>query len=239
MFVIPAIDLLNGECVRLTQGDYSRREVYSGSPVDVAKQFEDQGATWLHVVDLDGAKQGTPSNLAAVELIRRSTSLKIEFGGGIRTETDLNLAWSAGADRLILGSILVRDKSQAEAWFQEHGDRLVAGIDTKNGIAATGGWINADGGDGLALAKEFVKAGCQRVIVTDIETDGALQGPNLAMMALWARELPCAVIASGGVSCLQDVVELARTGVEAVIVGKALYVDRFNLNSAFEILKNI
>ncbi len=232
MLILPAIDLIDGQCVRLYQGDYNQKKIYNADPVEVARDFEAQGATWLHVVDLDAAKSGVPENTSAITEILAKTSLQLEVGGGVRSLESAKALLDLGVKRVIIGTKLAQDPEMARALFQTFGDRVVAGIDTRDGMVATHGWQSDSGLDGLTFAKTLAGLGCQRVIVTDIATDGALQGPNLPMMAQWCRSLSIPVIASGGVSSLADLVALQANGTEGVIVGKALYENRFTVAEA-------
>jgi phosphoribosylformimino-5-aminoimidazole carboxamide ribotide isomerase len=235
VLILPAIDIIGGQCVRLTEGDYGQKRVYDQSPVEAARQFADQGAEWLHVVDLDGAKSGRPDNLEMIREIAQIPGLKVELGGGIRSRRQALTVLDAGVDRVILGSALLQAPDEAKSLFKELGERVVAGIDMRDGMASVEGWLDDSDVDGLALAQELAEAGCQRVIATDIATDGRLQGPNLALMAEFAEQLDIAVIASGGVSCLADLEALSSTGVEGVIIGKALYEGRLTLQDALKI----
>lgn len=232
MLLLPAIDLLDGRCVRLMQGDYARATDYAADPVDVAKGFEDEGATWLHLVDLDGAKAGAPRHLDAVKRIAVGTSLKIEFGGGIRSVEMARAALDLGATRVVAGTRLTEDEATAQLFFEALGDAVVAGIDARDGIVATHGWTQGAGVDAIAFARRMAELGCQRVAFTDVATDGALQGPNLAATRAMVEALPIPVVASGGVAGLSDLDALARTGVEAAIVGRALYEGRFTVAEA-------
>jgi phosphoribosylformimino-5-aminoimidazole carboxamide ribotide isomerase len=232
VLILPAIDILGGKCVRLTHGDYDRTSVYGDDPAEQAKEFEDAGAEWLHVVDLDGAKEGKPVNVDAVRRIRASTGMKIELGGGIRSRSTALEVLEIGVDRVILGSALLSSPDEAAGLFQDLGDQVVAGIDMRDGMAAAHGWLTDSKVDGLELAKELEKNGCRRVIATDIATDGAMSGPNLEMIRRFAASLKMPVIASGGVTSIQDLRDLASAGAEGAIVGKALYEDAFSLEQA-------
>lgn len=234
MLVIPAIDLISGEAVRLRQGDYGQKRVYSPNPVDLAQEFEHFGATWIHIVDLDGAKSGSPANLSVLESVRGQTGLKIQWGGGIRTAEAFRTALQVGADRVVVGSRLVMDLEECAAWVTEFGDRVVAGIDMRNGMASTAGWGVDSEIDGLSLGLNLSRLGCHRFVVTDIATDGMLEGPNLAMIRDWVERCPGAIVASGGVSSQGDLENLAATGCEAVIVGKAIYEGHLNLKQLWQ-----
>lgn len=239
MLILPAIDLIGGRTVRLTQGDYARVTDYDLDPVEVAKGFEREGATWLHVVDLDGAKAGAPVNLDVVRRIHAATGLQIEFGGGLRDLASVQSALSAGVARAVVGSRLAQDLDFARQAFDRFGERLVAGIDTRDGMVATHGWLETGSLGGVDLARRLVELGCRRIITTDIATDGAFTGPNLAWLTEMASAVPVPVIASGGVATLADfeaLQALPAPGVEGVIVGKALYEERFTLSEALAAL---
>lgn len=233
MFVIPAIDIIDGQAVRLRQGDYAQKTVYDSDPYDAARRFEQAGAKWLHVVDLDGAKAGTPQNLEIIKKIRDRTALKIELGGGIRDESKIKAAISAGAHRVILGTRIAGDLELVGQWLQDYKAAIVAGIDMKDGLVATAGWEKTASIKGLELGKKLAKMGCKRFIVTDIATDGMLAGPNISMIQQWVDQVDGKIIASGGVSCYQDIESLADTKCEAVIVGKAIYENKLDLNILF------
>jgi phosphoribosylformimino-5-aminoimidazole carboxamide ribotide isomerase len=234
MLIIPAIDLRAGKCVRLIQGDYAQETVYSDDPLETARSFVQQGAAWIHVVDLDGAKVGSPQNLGVVERMANECSAKIEFGGGVR---DLDIAKSVlrtGVARVIIGSRLLGDRFKVEEIFREFGNQAVAGIDARNRRISVSGWTQDSDIDVLDLAKDMEALGAKRFIVTDIATDGMLAGPNASLMQEFAEALNSPVIASGGVSCLEDLKALAAIGgnLEGAIVGRALYEGRFSVSEA-------
>jgi len=232
VLVIPAIDLIDGKTVRLTQGDYDRKTDYGIDPVEVAMSFEADGAEWLHVVDLDGAKAGSPQNLGVLRRIADATHLKIEFGGGLRDASMMEQAFAHGATRIVIGSRLAQDLAFAREVFGLYGNRVVAGIDTRNGMVATHGWLDTQALDGIELARRMVDLGCSRIITTDIARDGSLEGPDFDGLMRMANAVPVPIIASGGVANLADIEALRRLpapGVEGVIVGKALYEGRFTL----------
>ena len=226
--VLPAIDLRNGKCVRLAKGDYARETVYSDAPADQARVWEDGGAEIIHVVDLDGARNGAPANLAAVRAITDAVSIPCELGGGIRSMNDAAQAFEAGVSRIILGTVACREPELVRKMIDAFGaDKVVVGIDAKNGKAAVAGWLDTTGFDALELAADFAEMGVERFIYTDIDTDGMLSGPNLTAQADLCDKVPkCKIIASGGVSSPRDVANLAalrKRNLEGVIVGKALY----------------
>ncbi|MBW7927450.1 MAG: 1-(5-phosphoribosyl)-5-[(5-phosphoribosylamino)methylideneamino]imidazole-4-carboxamide isomerase [Fimbriimonadaceae bacterium] len=232
MVIFPAIDLLGGRCVRLVQGDYDRSTVYDDNPLAPAKTFVAEGAAWLHVVDLDGARSGTPVNTEVIRAIVAETGARVQVGGGVRSLEHAQRLLDCGVERVIVGSALVRGTIPPEAWFDALGDRLVAGLDARNGEVAIEGWLEGTGLGVVAFAQELAARGAKRVIYTDIAVDGSLAGPSLASTRALAEALAIPVIASGGVSCLDDLRRLAALGVEGAIVGKALYEGRFTLAEA-------
>ena len=229
--IIPAIDVIDGRCVRLTQGDYSRSKIYSGVPVDVAKGFEDCGVKMLHLVDLDGARSKRPVNLGVLEEIASSTSLKVEFGGGIKSGQSVSDVFNAGASRVVCGSIACSAPETFMEWIRKYGgERIVLGADAMNGKVAVNGW-NEDSGLSLyELLENYSGTGLKSVIVTDISRDGMLEGPSVDLYSsLISRFQELTVIASGGVGKIDDIVALDRAGVESVIVGKAIYEGKITL----------
>jgi len=234
MLMIPAIDLLGGQTVRLMQGDYDRQISYAADPVETAQEFADAGADWIHVVDLDGARTGSQANLGVIERIARAVPGKLEVGGGVRSMEAAQRLLDIGVGRVIFGTALVRDPDLASVAFRELGERAVAGIDARDGRVATAGWTEASELLAVDLMQLMVQAGARRFIVTDIAKDGELTGPNLAFMQELAAAVQAAVIASGGVGNLDDLAALAALdpAPEAVIVGRALYEGRFTVAEA-------
>lgn len=232
--VIPAIDIRGGRCVRLLQGDYDRETVYGDDPAAMAREWEAQGAPRLHVVDLDGAREGRPVNRAEVAAICEAVAIPVEVSGGLRTMDDLEAAAGLGAARLQLGSAAVRNPDLVNTAAERFPGMVVVAVDTSAGEALTEGWREGSGADALALAKEMVARGAPRIMVTDVARDGALEGPNVALAAEFAGALPVPVVASGGVTTADDLRALAETGCEGAIVGKALYEGRFTLAEALE-----
>ena len=226
MYLLPAIDILDGRAVRLAKGDYSQVTVYNDDPVDQARKFEAQGATWIHVVDLDGARTGVPENIAIVERIVRETSLSVEVGGGIRTLKTLERLADIGATRMVLGTALVNDPDLARAAVERvGGDRLTAGIDAKGGEVAVSGWIEGSGVAACDLAREMGKAGFKHIVYTDIARDGMQTGIDVQAYVDMANAFGNPVIASGGVASLADIERLAPVAesIEGVITGRAVY----------------
>jgi phosphoribosylformimino-5-aminoimidazole carboxamide ribotide isomerase len=237
MLILPAIDLVEGRCVRLTQGDYAKEIEYSGDPVDIAKRFEASGAKWIHIVDLDGARLGQLQNSAVVENIARKTQLSIELGGGIRTLANAQCALELGVARVIVGSKVIQDPDAAAAIFGCLGESAVAGIDARNGKVAISGWKETSSLNVGDVCVWVEANGGKRIILTDIAKDGMLQGPNMDLLEeiLSATSIP--VIQSGGISSLEDIralSDLKSRPVEGAIVGKALYEQRFDLAEAIE-----
>ncbi len=232
--VIPAIDIRGGRCVRLLQGDYDRETVYGDDPASVAREWEAQGAPRLHVVDLDGAREGRPVNRAEVAAICEAVAIPVEVSGGLRTMHDLEAAAALGAARLQLGSAAVRNPDLVNRASERFPGMVVVAVDTRAGEALTEGWREGSGADALTLANEMVARGAPRIMVTDVARDGALEGPNVALAAEFAAALPVPVVASGGVTTADDLRALAETGCEGAIVGKALYEGRFTLAEALE-----
>jgi len=229
--VIPAIDLMDGHCVRLVQGDYSRSTTYPRDPVELARLFQGLGLDWLHVVDLDGAKAGWPVNLATVEALA-ATDIGIELGGGIRTAEHIQQALDSGAGQVILGSSLVSNWDDLPRWLDRFRGRLVAGVDARDGQVAVHGWQETTAVPALELIARLEGLGFGRVICTDIATDGTLAGPNLDQLRDVARSTRMEVTASGGIGSVADiqaVAALAGLGVTGVIVGKAFYDGRISL----------
>ncbi len=238
--IYPAIDMRGGNCVRLLQGDYGKETVYGDSPFDMAKQFADAGATWIHMVDLDGAKDGKRVNDKFVIQAAQSLDAKVQIGGGIRTEADIAHYLERGVERVIIGSIAVSNPEFAIEMIKKYGSHIAVGIDAKNGYVATHGWITTSELKAVDLGKRFADAGAETFIFTDIATDGMLSGPNVAAIEQMAVETGKSVIASGGVSSLADLTALQALygkGVTGSIVGKALYEGRFTVSQALEEVK--
>ncbi len=236
MILLPAIDIIGGRTVRLTEGDYSQEKGYDMTPVEAAISFEEAGAEWIHLVDLEGAKAGHPVNTAALKEVRHNVKAKLEVGGGIRSlESALQLI-DLGIDRVVIGSRAIEDPKAAVLMIQRLGAKAAIGLDLRDGRPAIHGWTKVADFDGLALAKQLESEGAGCFIVTDIATDGRLSGPNLALMTLFAQELKAEVIASGGVAELKDLADLAKTGAAGVIVGKAFYEGRFTALEAVNLL---
>ncbi|MBE6214831.1 MAG: 1-(5-phosphoribosyl)-5-[(5-phosphoribosylamino)methylideneamino]imidazole-4-carboxamide isomerase [Bacteroidales bacterium] len=229
--IIPAIDLIDGKCVRLTQGDYARKKEYSKDPLEMAKEYEDCGIRRLHIVDLDGAKAKRPCNLAVLEKIAGATSLDIEWGGGIKDSSALRSALDAGAGRIICGSIAVDDRWEFTSWLSAFGpSRIILGADVREGKVATHGWLKDSGLSLDELMGWYVPEGLSQMICTDISKDGMLQGPDFEFYTDLMQSWPSVdVTLSGGISCMEDIVKADESGLHSVIVGKAIYEGRINL----------
>jgi len=231
MKIIPAIDILDGKCVRLTQGDYEQKKIYNENPVEVAKQFEEAGLQYLHVVDLDGAKAGTIKNFKIIEKLVRETSLKLDVGGGIKTENDIQSLFNMGVAQVNLGSIAAKNQKLVSTWFDTFGvDRIIISADVRNEKIALHGWqeqTTISVYDFINLFEE------PRLFVTctDIATDGMLSGPNVSLYQNLLEQFPgLRLIASGGVSQISDLALLKKLNVEGVIIGKAIYENKISLN---------
>lgn len=238
--IYPAIDMRGGKCVRLLQGDYQKETVYGDSPFEMAQQFANAGAAWIHMVDLDGAKDGQRVNDKFVIQAAQNLDAKVQIGGGIRTEADIVHYLERGVERVIIGSIAVSNPEFAIEMIQKYGTHIAVGIDAKNGYVATHGWLTTSELKAVDLGKRFADAGAETFIFTDIATDGMLSGPNVAAIEQMAVETGKSVIASGGVSSLEDLTVLQalfEKGVTGAIVGKALYEGRFTVREALEEVK--
>ncbi len=240
MIVIPAIDLAAGKCVRLRQGDMNQQTVYSDSPADMARHWEEQGAEILHVVDLDGAMGGRLANLPAVEAIVGAISIPVELGGGLRTADDVARVLGLGVQWAIMGTSALRNRPEVETAIKRFPGRLIVGIDARDGKVAVSGWTETSDISAVDLAKQMQGLGVTRLICTDIATDGMLVGPNLESLRTIAEAVDIAVIASGGVSKLEDIVALKALeplGVIGAITGKALYEGTLELKAAMAAAK--
>lgn len=235
-FVIyPAIDIRGGKCVRLVQGDYNRETIYNDNPVEVAKSWEAQGGSFIHLVDLDGAKAGIPVNHELIGEIARSVGVPVQLGGGLRTIEDVKKLLSLGVSRLIIGTAAIEDRAFTEAVLGTYGDKVAIGIDARNGYVATRGWLETSEVKAEVLAKELAAKGAETFIFTDISRDGMMQGPNVEAIAALAKTSGKTVIASGGVTVQDDLLKLAAyadQGIGGAIVGKALYTGNIDLEQA-------
>jgi phosphoribosylformimino-5-aminoimidazole carboxamide ribotide isomerase len=241
MEVIPAIDLLDGKCVRLYQGDYAQSEIFHDNPVAVARSWEEQGATRLHVVDLDGAKAGKSTNLSVIEAIVGAISIPVQVGGGIRDRDSLVRLLNLGIQRGILGTVAVEKPELVTQLCQEFPQQVVVGIDARSGKVATRGWLETSSIQAIDLAQRMAQAGAAAIIYTDIHRDGTMSGPNMEALRELASHIEIPVIASGGISSLTDLLSLLALepiGVTGVIVGKAIYTGDVNLQEAVQAVGN-
>ena len=233
MEVIPAIDLRGGQVVRLYQGDFSRETVYSGDPGAVAAEWQDAGVARLHLVDLDGAREGRMVNKGAIEAVLEAVRIPVQVGGGIRSMETARELLEMGASRVVFGTAAVRDPGLIEAACSKLGsESVVVGVDARNGKVATQGWQHTETKEAVDLMKSMVSLGVNRFIYTDIEADGTLSGPNLGSVTALMKEVAAPIISSGGISSMEDLLALSETGVEGVIVGQALYQGKIELRKA-------
>ena len=237
MIIFPAIDLYEGKAVRLLKGDYRQMTVYGDDPVAIAKEFEKQGATHIHVVDLEGAKQGKPAHLEIVKGIAKATGLFIETGGGIRDEATVDAYLAAGASRVILGTAAVTDEAFLKASLAKHGDKIAVGADIADGKIAIKGWLENSEYTVETFFEKMQGLGVKTVICTDISKDGAMRGTNLALYESLGKRYALDIVASGGVSTIEDVKSLAKMGLYGAIIGRAYYIGAIDLHAAIEVAK--
>ena len=237
MRIIPAIDIIDGKCVRLTKGDYDTKKIYNENPLEVAKMFEASGIEYLHLVDLDGAKAKHIVNYRVLEQISSKTKLKIDFGGGLKTNEDLHIAFNSGAKQVTGGSIAVKDPHTFEGWISKYGPtKIILGADSDNGKVSISGWMEQSKEDVIPFIKAYQKKGIQYVICTDISKDGMLEGPSvelykqiIAECSNSSNDQSIKLIASGGISIIDELPILKEMGCEGVIIGKAIYENRITL----------
>ena len=234
--LIPAIDIIGGQCVRLTKGDYDQKTVYRNSPAEVAKEFEQIGFKLLHVVDLDGAKSKHIVNEQVLKAITAETNLVVDFGGGIKTDADIEKAFSAGASMVTIGSIAVTDPDRFMGWLEKYGaSRIILGADVRNGKISINGWKEDSGEALLPFMKKYIDAGVRNVLCTEISKDGTLAGPAIDLYKEMMATYPeLHLIASGGVSSIDDIKALEAAGIPAVIFGKAIYEGKINLKELWD-----
>lgn len=235
MIILPAIDIKDGNCVRLFKGNFDTVEKVADNPLQTAVQFEESGAKWLHMVDLDGAKEGSPKNRDIFTQIARDTGLKVELGGGIRDMDTVEYYLQNGISRIILGSAAIQNPDFVKDAVKHYGDNIAIGIDAINGKAAAQGWLQTSGVDFIELAKRMEDIGVQYVIFTDISKDGTLSGPNLQQLSDLIAAVSCKIIASGGVSTITDIHTLKQLDVYGVICGKSIYKGTLNLRAAIRV----
>ena len=237
--VIPAIDLRDGRCVRLAQGDFDRMTVFGDDPVGVARRWQSAGAQRIHVVDLDGAREGRPRQLEVAGVIAGAVDVPVQLGGGLRTNADVEAALDAGVDRVVLGTAALEDEDFLASSLARFDERIAVGIDARDGRVAVRGWLDVSATDALAFAQAVAGHGTRTIIYTDIARDGMLGGPNTAAVERMVRAVPgVEVIASGGVGALDDLLALRRTGARGAIVGKALYTGAVDLTTAVAAMRN-
>ncbi len=237
MIILPAIDIKDGNCVRLVQGDYGTAHKVAEDYMQTAQGFAKAGAEWIHMVDLDGAKDAKPVNTDIFLDVARHTPLKVEVGGGIRTMETMELYFSGGVSRVILGSVALKQPELVEQAVREYGERIAVGIDAKNGFVAVEGWLDASTVDHISLAREMEKIGVQTIIFTDISKDGTLSGVNTEQLSALHDAVKCNVIASGGVHTIEDIKACAAMGLYGTIAGKSLYQGTLDLAEAIACAK--
>ena len=232
MQIIPAIDIIEGKCVRLTKGDYSQKKVYNENPLEVAKEFEDAGLKRLHLVDLDGAKQGKVCNWKVLETIAAKTSLIIDFGGGVKTEKDVDIIFSSGGSLVTIGSMAVKDETSFIGWLKKFGaDKFLLGADVKDEKIAVHGWQETTDIWIYDFIQKYIEQGMKQIFCTDVAKDGALEGPSIELYKNIIEKFPqLHFIASGGVSNIDDVYELENINCKGVIIGKAIYEGKIKLS---------
>ncbi len=232
MRILPAIDLKDGQCVRLQKGDYGTAHKVAENAVETAKAFLAAGAALIHMVDLDGAKDGSHANYDVVKRVIAETGAAVELGGGIRTMADIETVLSLGVSRVVIGSAAVKDPPLVREAVEKYGDKIAVGVDALSGTVRTEGWLKDSGMDYIAFAKQMEDFGVQTIIFTDIDRDGMLEGPNFDQLALLRQAVSCGIVASGGVSSLADVKKLKALGIDEAIAGKAVYTGALDLAAA-------
>ncbi|WP_420573405.1 1-(5-phosphoribosyl)-5-[(5-phosphoribosylamino)methylideneamino]imidazole-4-carboxamide isomerase [Kordia sp.] len=239
MRIIPAIDIIDGKCVRLSKGDYDTKKIYNESPLEVAKQFEDAGIQYLHMVDLDGAKAKHIVNYKVLEAVASKTNLKIDFGGGLKSDEDLHIAFESGAKQITGGSIAVKDSATFTKWIQKYGSqRIILGADAMDEKIAISGWQEESNEELIPFIQKYQQQGIEYVICTDIAKDGMLEGPSFELYEkiLKTCNNNLKLIASGGISTFDELPKLKELGCEGVIIGKAIYENRISLKQLEELL---
>lgn len=237
MIILPAIDIKDGDCVRLLKGDYSTAHKVIESPYLAAQRFADAGATWLHMVDLDGAKDARLVNADLIADVAKSSGLSVEVGGGIRNMNAVEYYLSRGIDRVILGSAAVKDQQFVVDAVNNYGDKIIIGIDAKDGMVRAEGWLDSSDINYIELSKRMEAVGVQTIVFTDIDQDGTLAGPNLKQLDALVNSVSCNIIASGGVSVLKDIVNLSELKMYGAICGKSIYSGSLDLRQAIEVTR--
>ncbi|WP_349663760.1 1-(5-phosphoribosyl)-5-[(5-phosphoribosylamino)methylideneamino]imidazole-4-carboxamide isomerase [Cellulophaga lytica] len=241
MRIIPAIDIIDGKCVRLSKGDYNTKKIYNENPLEVAKEFEAHGIEYLHLVDLDGAKSKHIVNHKILEQIASKTNLKIDFGGGLKSDDDLRIAFESGANQITGGSIAVKDREIFSSWLEKFGaNKIILGADAKDEKVAVSGWLEESKEELVPFIQAYQKQGVSYVICTDISKDGMLEGPSFDLYSkiLQSSEKGLKLIASGGISTYDELPKLAEIGCEGTIIGKAIYENRISMKQLEEFILN-
>ena len=236
MRIIPAIDIIDGKCVRLTKGDYTTKKIYNENPLEIAKSFEDNGIQFLHVVDLDGAKSNRIINYKILEKLASQTTLAIDFGGGLKSEKDVEIAFESGAKQVTGGSIAAKNRSEFVGWINRFGaEKVILGADCKDRKIATDGWLEESDTDVIEFIQSYEQNGIRDVISTDISKDGMLEGPSINLYKDILNQTQVNIIASGGVSNINDLYRLKDIGCSGVIIGKAIYEGRITMKELSEL----
>jgi len=236
MRIIPAIDIMDGKCVRLTKGDYTTKKIYNENPLEIAKSFEDNGIQFLHLVDLDGAKSNSIINYKILEKLASKTTLAIDFGGGLKSEKDVEIAFESGAKQITGGSIAAKNRSEFVGWINRYGaEKVILGADCKDRKIATDGWLEESDTDVIEFIQSYEQNGIRDVISTDISKDGMLKGPSINLYKDILNQTQINLIASGGVSNINDLYRLREIGCSGVIIGKAIYEGRITMKELSEL----
>ena len=239
MRIIPAIDLIEGKCVRLSKGDYATKKIYNENPLEVAKSFEDHGIEYLHLVDLDGAKSNHIVNHKVLETIASKTRLTIDFGGGLKSDDDLKIVFESGANQVTGGSIAVKQPAVFESWIQRYGsEKIILGADVKDKYIATNGWLETSDQSLFDFVKHYISKGISHVICTDISKDGMLEGPSFDLYKNLLSKFKIKLIASGGISKFEELPKLLAMGCDGAIIGKAIYENRISLKQLEQFIIN-
>lgn len=239
MQILPAIDVRGGQCVRLRQGDYAQETIFGDDPTEMARRWVSQGATYLHIVDLDGARAGRPTNTETIKRIVEAAGVPCQLGGGLRTDADIATAFDLGVTRVVVGTKACQDPSWLRDLCHRFPQRIVLGIDAKHGRVATDGWLEVSSLTALELAERCANWPLGAIVYTDISRDGMLEGPNIAAFAELASAVALPIIASGGVTTLEDVRRLAQLGLQGCIIGRSLYEGRLELRQAIKLCQSL
>lgn len=237
MIILPAIDIKDGQCVRLTKGDFATVEKVAEDPLKTALSFQEAGAEWIHMVDLDGAKEGSLKNSPVFLEVALKTGLKVELGGGIRTMESIDYYMDRGISRVIIGSAAISNPELVKAAVEKYGDRIAVGIDARNGMVSGDGWLSDSNVTYLDLARRMEDAGVRCIIFTDISKDGTLSGPNLEQLGRINGAVSCDIIASGGIHTMKDIIDLKEMGLYGAICGKSVYKGTLSLEEAIQYCK--